>query len=185
MEKANGRHTPIVAMTAHAMAGDRERCLAGGMDDYISKPLQKAELIELLRRAAIRTPAAPNGHQPPASAPAARALPIFTREKLLDQVDGDEALMQRMIALFHENTPRLLDDMRGSIARRGSDDLARSAHGLLSSLGAFGAHAARQLTQQLETQAHAEDYEHTARTFAALERETAEIHTALAAFVPA
>ena len=93
--------------------------------------------------------------------------------------------MQRMIALFQENTPHLLDDIRGSIARRGSSDLARSAHGLLSSLGAFGAHDARQLTQQLETQALEENYEHTARTFAALERETAEIHVALAAFTPA
>ena len=93
--------------------------------------------------------------------------------------------MQRMIALFHENAPHLLDDIRGSIARRSSGDLARSAHGLLSSLGAFGANDARQLTQQLEAQALEENYEHSDRTFAALERETAEIHTALAAFIPA
>jgi CheY-like chemotaxis protein len=49
-ERATGRHTPIAAMTAHAMGGDRERCLASGMDDYISKPLEKAELLALLER---------------------------------------------------------------------------------------------------------------------------------------
>jgi CheY-like chemotaxis protein len=49
-EQSTGRHTPIAAMTAHAMAGDRERCLAGGMDDYLSKPLQKAGLFALLDR---------------------------------------------------------------------------------------------------------------------------------------
>ena len=47
-ERVTGRHTPIVAMTAHAMAGDRERCLAAGMDGYLSKPLQKAALIAIL-----------------------------------------------------------------------------------------------------------------------------------------
>jgi len=49
-EQATGRHTPIVAMTAHAMAGDRERCLASGMDDYLSKPLQKAALLAIFSR---------------------------------------------------------------------------------------------------------------------------------------
>jgi CheY-like chemotaxis protein len=198
-EQVTGRHTPIAAMTAHVMANDRERCLAAGMDDYISKPLQKAELLELLDRiSALRNtagatarPTAPNGQrqadavQTSARESSTTPLPIFSREKLLDQLDGDETLMRRMIALFHENTPRLLDDIRGSVARRGASDLARTAHALLSSLGAFGANEAGYLTRQLETQAHHQDYEHTDRTFAALERETAEIHAALGAFIPA
>ena len=180
LEAPLGRHTPIVAMTAHAMAGDRERCLAAGMDDYLSKPLQKAELLALLER--VRAAHAPVADEP---LPPTRALPIFSRTKLLEQLDGNEALLLRLIALFQENTPRLLDDIRECIARRGSGDLARSAHALLGSFGAFGANAARRLTQQLEAQAHAENYEHTARTFAALERETAEVHAALSAFAPA
>jgi HPt (histidine-containing phosphotransfer) domain-containing protein len=114
-----------------------------------------------------------------------RELPIFSREKLLDEFDGDETLMRRTIALFHENTPGLLDDIRGSIGRRSVGDLARSAHALRGSLGVFGARDAHQLTLQLEAQAPQEDYEKIERTFAALERGTAEIHSALAAFTTA
>ena len=49
-EQANGTHTPVIAMTAQAMEGDRESCLAAGMDDYITKPLRRAELVEVLDR---------------------------------------------------------------------------------------------------------------------------------------
>ena len=84
-----------------------------------------------------------------------------------------------MIALFHENTPRLLDDIRASVVRRDGGDLARSAHALIGSLGAFGAKEAQSLARQLEEQAHAANYAQTDPTFAALARATAEIHQAL------
>jgi signal transduction histidine kinase/PleD family two-component response regulator len=181
IEQNLGRHTPIVAMTAHAMTGDRERCLAGGMDDYISKPLRKPELMALLERIhALRKAAqapAPNEH-----CANAEAASLFSRERLLEEFDNDEGLMEHMINLFHENTPRLLTEMRGAIARRNSAELARAAHTLLSSLGVFGAQNAHGLAQELEAQAHHENYEHTDRTFAALERAIAEIHAALPVF---
>ncbi len=105
---------------------------------------------------------------------------LFSREKLLDELDGDEALLRRMIALFHEHTPRLLDDIRSSIARRGARDLARSAHALLGSLGAFGADDARGLTFRLEGFGKLSDFKHAISTFEELEREAARISAALA-----
>src|SRR5687768_11729082 len=187
-EQVSGRHTPIVAMTAHAMAGDRERCLAAGMDDYISKPLHTAALLELIERICTRrnggaaAPPPVNGLQTSVAESAAPAELVLSREKLLNQLDGDEALMQRMIALFHQNTPQLLDAIRSSIARRNGAELARAAHALLSSLGAFGAHHALRLTRQLEAQAQEGDYEKIDRTFAALEGATAEVHATLSTF---
>ena len=195
-EKATGLHARIAAMTAHAMAGDRERCLAAGMDDYLSKPLRRADLLELLERISVtrRFSVSP----PPLKTPegnfefqgtlaltselVAPARLVFSREKLLDQFDGDEALMNQLIALFQQNTPHLLDKIRDSIVRRDAGDLARSAHALISSLGEFGALGASHLTRQLESQAREANYQNSAETFAALERETAEIHLALTAF---
>jgi HPt (histidine-containing phosphotransfer) domain-containing protein len=110
------------------------------------------------------------------------SLPIFSRKKLLDELDGDEALMRRMISLFQDSMPRLLDDIRVSISRRASGDLARSTHALRNSLGIFGAQDAHWLTLQLETQVHQDDYAEMDRTFAALVRGTAEIQAALAIY---
>jgi len=194
MEQANGRkHTPIVAMTAHAMTGDRERCLAAGMDDYLSKPLVKAELTSLLSRIA----AGRNGGFQPAAEPdgglqaqapdwleacvpvAPPTLPILSREELLDQLDDDEALLQRMIALFQSNTPRLMADLQATIVRENRVGLARAAHALLSSFGAFGATRAHELGRRLEAFGPQEAFPRAAATYVELEAETKRISAAL------
>ena len=182
LEMRTGRHTPIVAMTAHALVGDRQRCIAAGMDDYLSKPLQRAELFEMLSRAAVGRSTDIAVAAPVASVVSRKSdapSPIFSREHLLDQLDGDEALLSQLIALFQENTPRLLDEILGSIARGSSIDLARTAHALLSSLGPFGAQEAQRLTRLLEAQSLEEDYEETDRIYSALDREMTEIYKAL------
>ncbi len=58
-ERGTGRHVPIIALTAHAMKGDRERCLAAGMDDYVAKPVRRVPLGEALNKLSSREPAAP------------------------------------------------------------------------------------------------------------------------------
>jgi PAS domain S-box-containing protein len=184
-----GRHVPIVAMTAHAMAGDRERCLGAGMDDYLSKPLQRAELSGVIERIchqrhSARAMAEPGPRQAeghPMLEKSPEALPIFSRETMLGQLDGDEVLLRHMIAVFEEETPRALDNIREASARGDFASLARSAHALLSSLGAFGAESAHGLTRQLEVQALGKETARISVTLAALEAEVAGIHAALAA----
>ena len=183
MEAATGAHVQIVAMTAHAMAGDRERCLAEGMDDYIAKPLSRVDVLRVLENCG--SPLASRAPEPPAE-PARDGMgppmSLYTREEMLEQCEGDDKLMARLIVLFLNNTPRLINDIRGSIARHDGAGLAFGAHALLSNLGVFGAGDACHLTRQLEAQAFHKDYEKTDLTFAALERGMAEIHGALAAY---
>ena len=184
-ELATGRHTRIVAMTAHAMAGDRGRCLAAGMDDYLSKPLEKARLLALLAR--CRQGSSPSAVKPAPPTTtreevAAQALPIFPRARLLDQLDGDETLLTRMIGLFHTNTPGLMADIGGAIDRANAPALAGAAHALLSSLGAFGAKAAYGLTQCIEDQAQAGDFHGARGSFTGLGQEVARVRSALEQF---
>jgi PAS domain S-box-containing protein len=187
IETPLGRHTPITAMTAHAMTGDRERCLDAGMDHYISKPLQKAELLTLLARIAgarqsntpSPVPAFPLAGEHGRSTAQQEKPAVFSREKLLDQVDDDEAILQKMIALYQQNTPGLMNDVRGSIARQDGGDLTRSAHALLSTFGAFGAMHAHSLAKQLEQLGRDENSTEAALTFRHLEHESARVADAL------
>ncbi|HMF50625.1 MAG TPA: response regulator, partial [Candidatus Saccharimonadales bacterium] len=194
LDRRIGRHTPIIAMTAHAMTGDRERCLAAGMDDYISKPLRKEDLLKVLDMIPQSSPSIPSANSrsrmmtkdEDENENDAIALPgalLCTREELLGELEGDEDFLQKLIELFSANTPKILDSIRDAIARRDSERLAAAAHKLLSSLGAFGADKARNLALRLEEQARLGDFENADERFANLEREIDQIHDALENFL--
>jgi CheY-like chemotaxis protein/HPt (histidine-containing phosphotransfer) domain-containing protein len=168
LEETSGDHTKIVAMTAHAMAGDRERCLAAGMDDYVSKPLRKEDLLRVLERATA-------SGQEAVSNP---TLP-FSREHLLSQCDGDEELMRELVSIFHDDTPKIVQAIGEAVERRDGPALATHAHKLLSSLGAFGAANARTLTLRLEKHGQENDFGGALERFTELGRETDKIYAAL------
>jgi CheY-like chemotaxis protein len=184
-EAGTGRHVPIVAMTSHAIASDRERCLAAGMDEYLSKPLTKDQLLRLLD--SIPRPHAlaailPNAVVP--AGPAEHTVPegaaIFSREKLLDQLEGDEYLLAKMAELFEKYTPQLLDDIRSAVARRKGEDLARSAYTLLGTFSAFGASKAHGLAQCLEEMGLRSIFTKVEAHLAMLERETDRVQVEVA-----
>jgi two-component system sensor histidine kinase/response regulator len=169
LEKATGRHTRIVAMTAHAMAGDRERCLAAGMDDYVSKPLRKDDLLRALKEAG------PQAHQDNNE-----KTFLHSRAELLSQCDGDEELVSELVSLFQENTPQIVQSIGDAIEKHDAPALAVGAHKLLSSLGAFGARQAGSLALRLERHGQENDFHGTKEEFTELERETDKIYAALA-----
>jgi CheY-like chemotaxis protein/HPt (histidine-containing phosphotransfer) domain-containing protein len=151
-EKSTGQHVPVIAMTAHALKGDRERCLEAGMDDYVSKPLQAASLFEAIDRLV------PNPSliaSVPEKLPADEVVPatdakIFDREAALAMIDGDTELFGELVGLFTTESAELLNQIHESIARRDAKLLERSAHSLKGSAAAFCAETARAVAQRLE-----------------------------------
>ena len=105
---------------------------------------------------------------------------LYSHEQLLERCDGDEELMEKLILLFTENTPQILDSIRASVANHDADALAAGAHKLLGSLGAFGAARARALTSQLEEQGRRAELEGAKAKLAELEREIEKIYNRVA-----
>jgi two-component system sensor histidine kinase/response regulator len=124
-ERGTGRHVRIVAMTAHAMTTDRARCLAAGMDGYLSKPIDPQLLF-----AAVEEDSDGGGFQAPV---AARAT--FDEAELLHRVSGDHDLMIEVIRLFLEDLPVRLAAIQDAVTRRNAVALRAAAHVLKGSAG--------------------------------------------------
>ena len=173
-EAGTGRHIPIVAMTAHAMAGDRERCLESGMDDYMTKPVRADELAGTVERYAMTNSrpldAAPAPAVPPAEPPAAlpaelpaappaaspavgphRADVSFNLAEALQRVDGDMELLAEIAGIFLADAPGMLAEVAAAVAGRDGAELARTAHRLKGSILTFSAPAAAAAALALET----------------------------------
>jgi len=172
LEEATGGHITIAAMTAHAMAGDRERCLAAGMDDYVSKPLRKEDLLRALNGARVTGDHLETG-----------ARFLYSREELLSQCDGDEELMSELVSIFRDNTPQIVQAIGEAVEKRQAPALATQSHKLLSSMGAFGADRARTLALRLEKHGQERDFDGAEERMTELERETHKIYAALADFI--
>ncbi len=176
-EQGTSQHVPIVAMTAHAMKGDKERCLAAGMDAYVSKPVQVNELYEVLEDLmSQRQPeaAARREVQPDAQDPA------FDRARALQFVSGSEQLLSEIAAVFLEHTPQILKEIHTAIATRDAKSLERAAHTLKGSVSVFGADAAGAAAQELEALGRAGAVEGAEIFCATLEAEVAQLRIALA-----
>jgi CheY-like chemotaxis protein/HPt (histidine-containing phosphotransfer) domain-containing protein len=144
-EKNTGRHLPIIATTAYAMKGDRERCLASGMDGYVSKPIMAAELFR-----AIDETLAARGQRLtlPADGSAAE---VFDQAASLERAGGDEQLLGEMAVLFTAECPERMQEILEAIARQDAEVLERAAHSFRGSMSNFYAPAALSAVGELET----------------------------------
>jgi response regulator RpfG family c-di-GMP phosphodiesterase len=132
-EHATGGHIPIIAMTAHAMTGDRERCLAAGMDGYIAKPIRMNDVLAAIDAALGGTPA----HRTPSPRQADSTSVVDGHALLTQSFGGNASLLGEVIDLFLAETPAVLVEMRHALEEGDHVELGRRAHKLKGTIGVF------------------------------------------------
>jgi signal transduction histidine kinase/DNA-binding response OmpR family regulator len=171
-ERNRIRRVPIIAMTAHALKGDRENCLAAGMDGYLSKPLRPQELFEAVEHLAGVEPSPATTS---AEAENQKTEDAFHQRMLRDRTAGDERLARELLDLFLEESDEMLDAIRSAVASRDGTKLRLAAHSLHGALAHFAPSRALDLAAELEETAVADGNAQTAELLARLESEMARL----------
>jgi signal transduction histidine kinase/CheY-like chemotaxis protein len=164
-ERKSGSHTPIVAMTAHAMKGDKERCLEAGMDAYISKPVSRKDVEEVLQAFSASLP------DPLQTKIAPLHTATWDKTKTLERLDGDESLLHEVIGIFLQETPKLLAQLHRGIAEKNSELVERTAHSLKGELHYLGLTAAAERARDMEQIGRTSDLQQAARILPIMEME--------------
>jgi CheY-like chemotaxis protein/HPt (histidine-containing phosphotransfer) domain-containing protein len=143
------KHTPIVAMTAHAMKGDRERCLDAGMDDYISKPIDPGSVLEVLRRWLVEVSVKPMEEIEPAPANPETVLD-FDLPHALWVCGGKREMLKRLLNVFLDSAPGRLNDLRTALTSSDKEEVRRIAHSVKGSASSVGAMVIAKIAFEME-----------------------------------
>jgi CheY-like chemotaxis protein len=191
-ESGRGRTLPVIAITANALQGDREACLAAGMDDYLSKPFTQQQLAAVIGRWIALPLAATRHHgdEPPRLPP--ESIEVIHRDVInrtaLDNIralsrEGGDALVQKVIAAYVGDTPQQFQTLRRAIAGADTDSVRKVAHSLKSASANVGAQKLAQLCKEMEHLGRAETTEGASGLLTDMEQEFQAVRHSLTALL--
>lgn len=174
------RHTPIVAMTANAMKGDREDCLAAGMDGYVAKPIRSESLLDAIEAVLgpVDSQARPQNESVPSRTDASAPFDANTfRESC-----GTDDLAKELLVIFHEDVPPLMKTLEGALTAGDTDQAHQAAHALKGLVGNYAAEGTHAKVTALDQAARTGDLSGARAEWAAVREAIDELGEALSAY---
>ena len=178
-----GRHIPIIAVTANAMEGDREHCLAAGMDDYLSKPFSQSQLVEVLQQWNCGNDSSDKLQPSGDEAVESDTQAVINQESLDNirqlQQSGRPDLLGKIIVIYIDDSPALLNSLRESISKGDAENVRLTAHRFKSGSANLGAIKLTELCRQLEDMGRNNELTGAASLVNRMETEFRDISVAL------
>lgn len=177
-EGSSGKRIPIIAMTANAMKGEAERCIAEGMDGYIPKPIQRQEFLKLIEQSCKQSPPAPEAAPAPPAGP-----PACDLKELLAAYDNETSFVVRLINMFFAVYQEELPKLREGVAAQDAREVARAAHRVKGSVGNLKGKTLQAVAKTLEMSARAGEVANLPALLIELEREFHALQQVLQKFM--